>query len=150
MPRNPQGKAEHVPSPDNTSAVNLTDVERARDKLYAVIFPNSPVTPSEIRAFERACLYQAEYDQEKAEAFDGLPEEVQSFRIGNFSASLGQRTGMEVDPRAYGILLREGLLYKGVERGPRWCERERIQIGYTPPPAPKDTGEGTQEGSETP
>lgn len=109
-------------------AVGQEEMERARDKLYAKIFPNTPTTPDQRDAFERAVTYQAEADAYANDAFEGLPRQVTSFHTGNFSATMEARTGLEMCPEAYGILLRAGLMYKGLP-----AENEpprRVSIGY--------------------
>ena len=69
----------------------------------------------EADAFEKAVNYQAEYEKAQDEAMDSLPDSVTGFKIGNFSATMEKRTGKEISPEAYGVLLRAGLLYKGLD-----------------------------------
>lgn len=97
-----------------------------RDKMDAFIFPNIPRADYEIEAYNKAVRYQYEHEASRQKELNdaGIPDGVTSFRIGDFSMSfedganspfLNMRT---ICPSAYGVLLRAGLLYKGVERGP--------------------------------
>lgn len=92
-----------------------------REKMYAFIFPNSPVTEEETQAFEGAVLCQYEHDMTLAKNRHEVPEGVQSFTLGDFSMSFKDdfwdaRLNMKnICPSAYGLLLRHGLLYRGVE-----------------------------------
>ena len=90
-----------------------------RERMYAVCFPNIPRTMEEREAFEAAVQAQYAHDQEAAQ----IPEGVKSFRIGEFEMDVKDGkslTGGKICPEAYGLLLRHGLLYRGVEgrRGP--------------------------------
>ena len=104
------------------------ELERARDKLLNFIFPNEP-RGSAFEAFERAVIAQAEWEKRTEEKLDGLPPPVTGLRVGNFSATMKPRTGWELAPEARGILLRAGLLYKGVGPAPSPWEGERICLG---------------------
>ena len=66
--------------------------------------------------------YESAFDQLSEEAAQ-IPEGVKSFRIGEFEMDVKDGkslTGGKICPEAYGLLLRHGLLYRGVEgrRGP--------------------------------
>ena len=95
--------------------------QAVRDKMYAFIFPNSPVTPADADAFETAVQYQYEHDMTQAMHAKGIPEGVQSFSNGDFSMTFAKEwldarlTRKTICPSAYGVLLRQGLLYRGVE-----------------------------------
>lgn len=95
-------------------------LDSARRRLYAYIFPNNPVTDSEKAVFEEAVVLQAEHDASIEDS--GLPQGAKSFSIGHFSMTMDSDAQSErlnrrtICAEAYGILLREGLLYKGVER----------------------------------
>ena len=105
-------------------APTMAELEMMQDKVHAFIFPNTPVQPSQIEAFEKACLYQIAHEKTIAAQFEGsnLPNGTQSFRIGEFEMSFDADsmgnvlTKKTICPAAYGVLLRAGLLYKGVER----------------------------------
>lgn len=98
------------------------DVQAVREKLYAFIFPNEPVTDEEKAAFERAFSAQLRHEQEMADmvGLSALPDGVSSFAIGNFSMEFGEgmkgglSTSRGICRSAYAILLREGLLYRGL------------------------------------
>lgn len=90
-----------------------------RERMYAVCFPNIPRTLEEQEAFEQAVQAQYAHEQETAQ----VPAGVKGFRIGEFEMTLENGkslTGGRICPEAYGLLLRHGLLYRGVEgrRGP--------------------------------
>lgn len=100
------------------------ELEMMRDKMRAFIFPNNPRSDSQIAAFDKACTYQIAHEKTIAAQCgdNALPQGTESFQIGDFSmffdvdsmgGALNKKT---VCPAAYGVLLREGLLYKGVER----------------------------------
>ena len=67
--------------------------------------------------FARAVRLQAEHEVSVERDFPALPSEVASFQIGHFQATLreGERGRNSLCPLAYGLLLREGLLYRGIE-----------------------------------
>lgn len=100
------------------------ELEMMRDKMRAFIFPNTPRTESQAMAFDKACIYQIAHEKTIAAQCgdNAIPQGVESFQIGDFSmtfdaASMGNvLTKKMVCPAAYGVLLREGLMYKGVER----------------------------------
>ena len=89
-------------------------LDGVRERLYAFCFPNVPATLMEQEAFERAAELQYAYEQETPP----VPAGVQSFRIGEFQMTMAEgegRMGRKICPEAYGLLLRHGLLYRGVE-----------------------------------
>lgn len=97
-------------------------VDLVRDKVLAFIFPNNPRTDSDTEAFEKAVLYQYEHEMTQAiKTSDEIPDGVQSFSIGDFHMSFDKDwletrlTRKTICPAAYGVLLRQGLLYRGVE-----------------------------------
>lgn len=96
-----------------------------RDRMYAYIFPNEPQTAEERAAFDKAVKYQIAHEKTIAAAqseLNAMPDGVSSFSIGTFSMNFGSggltRSATLNDhticPHAYGVLLRAGLLYKGV------------------------------------
>lgn len=107
----------HETVPEPTEEI----LEMFRDKMHAFIFPNTPVTDAEQAVFEKAVRYQYAHEATQAIKASGIPNGVESFKIGDFSMSFGdgyndgRLTKKTICPSAYGLLLREGLLYKGVE-----------------------------------
>lgn len=101
-------------------------LEIVEERLKAFIFPNTPVTEEELEAFGRAVYVEAEHEKQMEEASGSeeihLPNGVSSFSIGHFSMSFagkGYQNGAvltkdTICPTAYSILLRAGLLYRGV------------------------------------
>lgn len=106
------------------AAPTADELDMMRDKVRAFIFPNTPRTESQIEAFEKACTYQIAHEKTIAAQCgdNAIPQGTESFKIGDFSMDFdvgsmgGALTKKTVCPAAYGVLLREGLLYKGVER----------------------------------
>lgn len=100
------------------------DLERMRPRMMAFICPNNPETDAEIAAFDQAMKWQIAHEYSLAQRTSDLPEGVKSFRIGDFSATLedagGELTRRTICPSAYGVLLQAGLLYRGVERRPKY------------------------------
>lgn len=88
-------------------------LEEAREAVRLVTFPNTPLGAEQEAAFERAvrlhaaCLLRRE-----------IPPEVSDFRVGHFQVKLREGAGgARISPAARAVLLRAGLLYRGVERG---------------------------------
>lgn len=96
-------------------------LERLRERMYAFCFPNVPRTLEEQAAFEEAVRMQHAHEETAKAAREGIPEGVQGFRIGDFQMSFadggenGPLNGRTICPGAYGLLLRNGLLYRGAE-----------------------------------
>lgn len=97
-------------------------LEMMRERMYGYIFPNMPRTEEEKAVFEKACLYQYAHDMTALQKTgEGIPEGLVSFRIGDFqmafdSGTMESRlTSKSICPSARGLLLRHGLLYRGVE-----------------------------------
>jgi len=88
-------------------------LEQARETVRLLTFPNTPLGAEQEAAFERAVLLQAAFLQQRE-----IPPEVSEFRVGHFQVKLREGTGgTGVSPAARAVLLRAGLLYRGVERG---------------------------------
>ena len=110
----------------NSYDISVGELNAMNARMLAFIFPNTPVTQDEVRAFENAVLLQVQHEKAiKASGMGEIPEGVTSFQIGHFtmsfadgySSSSGARlTRKTICDGAYGLLLRAGLLYKGVER----------------------------------
>lgn len=85
-----------------------------RERLTAYLLPRRAETAEEQAAFERAVAVQVEYEQRAG--LGDVPEGVQSFSIGDFSATLaggGQGAGytlVTLSPVAWSILKNAGLI----------------------------------------
>ena len=98
-------------------------LELMRERMNAYIFPNVPVTDEETEAYEKAVLWQYRHDASLMAALEGavIPAGAVSFKIGDFqmafeSGTLDQALNHKnICPSVYGLLLRHGLLYKGVD-----------------------------------
>ena len=96
-------------------------LEPVRERMYAFCFPNVPRTLTEQEAFEQAVLLQYAHEETARQTVGDVPEGVQGFRIGDFQMSFAQGSGggrltrRTVCPTAYGLLLHNGLLYRGAE-----------------------------------
>lgn len=100
------------------------EVAMMTDRMLAFIMPNTPGTDEEKEAFDKALRYQIAHEKTQS-ALAGetaLPDGTTGFNIGEFSMSFadGAVTGLftkrTMCPAAYGVLLRAGLLYRGIER----------------------------------
>ena len=94
-------------------------------RMLAFAFPNSPRLDNvtQLDAFCRAVYAQMIFEHSAQKAIEGAPPGVKSFKIGNFTLTLDTDASAfavlnrrNIDPAAYAYLLREGLLYRGVER----------------------------------
>ena len=99
-------------------------------RMLAYIFPGTPRGAAELAAFSQAVLCQIAHEKTLAAGTGGSPAPagVESFTIGHFSmrmepgAANPRLTPKTLCPQAYGILLRAGLLYRGVEgRDREWA-----------------------------
>lgn len=110
----------HIQCPDPTNE----EMEAMRSKMLAYIYPNTPRTESQTDAFEKACRCQISHEKTAVakQGKNGLPDGTKTFAIGDFSMTFEDGTissrisKRTVCPQAHGMLLLEGLLYKGVER----------------------------------
>lgn len=104
------------------------EIEMMGHRISAYIFPNVPRTDEEHEAFDKAVLYQIEHEKTLADVLGQemahIPDGTNSFTIGTFSMSFdgGYKNGAVLDRSsictyAYGVLLRAGLLYRGVTGG---------------------------------
>ena len=99
----------------------ITEMQREemRARMLGAIFPNTPLTPAEQAAFDKAVDFQILHEMDQA---TDLPKGAKSVRIGHYSVEMADSgAGDLLTPRrrcgaAYGVLLYAGLLYKGVER----------------------------------
>ena len=91
-------------------------------RLLAYIIPNTPASAGDAEAFEQAVYSQFIFENEsRYKDVRELPQGVTRFKLGEFEMEFnGKRTVSAVltkstiSPAAYGILLRQGLLYRGV------------------------------------
>lgn len=89
------------------------DYESVEARLKAYIAPNAPQTSEQNDAFEQAVEAQAEYE---SAAGGGIPEGVQAFSIGDFSATMAGASGgsgytrATLSPHAWAILFNAGLI----------------------------------------
>ena len=107
------------------------ELEAARLELEGLLLPGTAFTAREKAVMERAVRLQAAHTVTFLADMPALPSSVRSFRIGHFQMQLGGRGDRgEICPLAYTLLLREGLLYRGVEgrRSPA------PPAGQAPPP----------------
>ncbi len=106
------------------------EVEMMSERMMAYIFPNELITDAHRTAFDKAVQYQIAHEKTIAAhasdlgVLEALPDGVSSFTIGTFSMDFdgGYRKSVSLDrsticPYAYGVLLRAGLLYRGVLGG---------------------------------
>lgn len=108
---------------DRHENISIDDdvLELVREKMYEYIFPNTPQTVEETDIFEKAVVYQYEHEATASLQANGVPNGVKSFKIGDFSMELdpdffrAELNAKTICPSARGLLLRAGLLYKGVE-----------------------------------
>ena len=93
------------------------DMKLAQAKIDALMFPCTPLTDAEKEAVAEAVWLQAVHTLSMNAEVPVLPEDVESFAIGHFQMKY-RKTGRTsgICPAARALLLREGLLYKGVER----------------------------------
>lgn len=91
-------------------------------RMLAFIIPNTPLTEAAQDAFCTAVYAQMLYEYQVKASQKDLPFGAKSFSLGNFSMSFDAQTDFttlsrkNIAPAAYALLLREGLLYRGVER----------------------------------
>ena len=98
------------------------ELEDMIERINAFIIPNVAATKSEKETVRKAALKQYEYEMTIRSAYgdNQVPDNVESFRIGNFAMSFKNSNNFAVlskkniAPVAYAILLNAGLLYRGV------------------------------------
>lgn len=101
-----------------------TDEETAmmEDLMRKFIFPNEAKTTEEITAFNKAVNYQIAHEKSQVLDYGQIPDGATYFKIGDFSlrfsagtfnAGLNRKT---ICDAAYSVLLRAGLLYRGLPR----------------------------------
>ena len=91
------------------------------DRMRLFIFPNEARTDEETAAFQKAVAYQIAHEKSLSEQYGDIPDGVSAFRIGDFSMDFEHGvnssgiTGKTICQAAYSVLLRAGLLYRGLE-----------------------------------
>ena len=109
----------------HTWAGTPTEEETAmmEDRMRLFIFPNDPQTEDETEAFSKAVSYQIAHEKSLAEQYGdiGIPDGTTGFKIGDFSMTFEEGvngsglTHKTICQAAYSVLLRAGLLYRGLE-----------------------------------
>ena len=100
-----------------------TEAEKAlmEDRMRLFIFPNVPYTEEETAAFDKAVAYQIAHEKSREEKNGNIPEGVEAFKIGDFSMNFSDgvnASGLNrqtICQAAYSVLLRAGLLYRGLD-----------------------------------
>lgn len=90
-------------------------------RILAYIIPRVPQNDLEKDIVKVAAIQQFQHEKSAEAALDGthLPDNTQSFKLGDFSMSFdgsigGPLTRKTICPTAYAMLLNAGLLYRGV------------------------------------
>ena len=107
-----------------TGTATEEETAMMEDRVRLFIFPNEAKSEAEITAFNKAVAYQIAHEKSKAEAFGDvpIPDGTNSFKIGDFSMSFDEGmnsyrlTRKTICEAAYSVLLRAGLLYRGLPR----------------------------------
>lgn len=94
------------------------------DRMKLFIFPNEAKTEAEITAFNKAVSYQIVHEKSQQEQYGdvSIPDGTTAFRIGDFSMNFEEGwngsglTRKTICQAAYSVLLRAGLLYRGLPR----------------------------------
>lgn len=92
------------------------------DRMKLFIFPNEAREEDEIEAFNKAVAYQIAHEKSLQEQYGDIPSGAESFKIGDFSMNFEDGvngiglTRKTICEAAYSVLLRAGLLYRGLPR----------------------------------
>lgn len=106
----------------HTGLTAAEEMDMMADRMRYFIFPNEAKTDEEIDAFNKACAYQIAHEKALSAAYGDMPDGVTSFKIGDFSmnfdanANRSMLTRRTICEAAYSVLLRAGLLYRGLPR----------------------------------
>lgn len=101
-----------------------TDDETARmqERIRLFMFPNEVETEEQQEAFNQAVNWQIVHEKSAETEAGNIPDGVSGFRIGDFSMNFAGDgyngsglTKKTMCPAAYSVLLRNGLLYRGLE-----------------------------------
>ena len=92
------------------------------DRMKLFIFPDEARAEDEIEAFNKAVEYQIAHEHSLQEQYGEIPDGVEAFKIGDFSMNFEEGangiglTRKTICEAAYSVLLRAGLLYRGLPR----------------------------------
>lgn len=104
-----------------TGEATEKETEMMEDRIRLFMFPNEAKTEAELEAFDKAVAYQIAHEKSLQEQFGEIPDGATSFKIGDFSMTFGdgmtggKLTRKTICEAAYSVLLRAGLLYRGLE-----------------------------------
>ncbi len=96
------------------------EIDLVKEKIRGFIFPNMPATEDEERSFQSAVEFQIAHEKSRQEQYSDIPDGASSFKIGDFSMTFdngvnsSSLTRQTICPAAYSVLLRAGLLYRGL------------------------------------
>lgn len=105
-----------------TGTATQAEIDMMTDRVKLFIFPNEAKTDDEIEAFNKAVNYQIAHEKSLQTQIGDIPNGVESFKIGDFSMNFEEGvngTGLSrktICEAAYSVLLRAGLLYRGLPR----------------------------------
>lgn len=110
---------EHIAIPEPTEQ----EIEMMSERILAFMFPNVPATEHEKKVFDKAVRFQIAHEKMQTDLGGGanIPQGASGFTISDFSmdfekgANSSYLTKSNMCSAAYGLLLREGLLYRGLE-----------------------------------
>lgn len=105
-----------------TGEATEDEIVMMEDRMRLFIFPNDVGDDEEkVEAFDKAVAYQIAHEKSFAEVAGKVPNSVKEFKIGDFRMSFEDGVNeaalnrKNICPAAYSILLRAGLLYRGLE-----------------------------------
>lgn len=105
-----------------TGTATAQEVDMMTDRMKLFIFPNEAKSEEEMEAFNKAVAYQIAHEKSLQTQIGDIPNGVESFKIGDFSMNFEKGvngTGLTrktICEAAYSVLLRAGLLYRGLPR----------------------------------
>ena len=105
-----------------TGTASQTEIDMMTDRMKLFIFPNEARAEDEIEAFNKAVEYQIAHEHSLQEQYGEIPDGVEAFKIGDFSMNFEEGvngiglTRKTICEAAYSVLLRAGLLYRGLPR----------------------------------
>ena len=105
-----------------TGTATAQEVDMMSERMKLFIFPNEAKSEEEIEAFNNAVAYQIAHEKSLQTQNGDIPNGVESFKIGDFSMNFEEGvngTGLTrktICEAAYSVLLRAGLLYRGLPR----------------------------------
>lgn len=105
-----------------TGTATQSETALMEEQVRLFIFPNKAKTDAEVTAFNQAVAFQIAHEKSRQDQYGQIPDGVTSFKIGDFSMTFGEgsnKSGLtqaNICPAAYSVLLRAGLLYRGLPR----------------------------------